>query len=731
MDIKASETELLAKGFERDQINEIQEGIRAGIDTSVYCRKEFFALQMHQIRLGMTEGLPIEMYASADYDWFQMEEIRLGLSEGLDAALYAFPDVPYDTMRQIRKGLHKGINLSAYRKLDAGILRELRKALLSRVTLVKYIKEGYIAEQLKEIRLGLEKGLDIDPYLNKEFRGVAIAEICKGLEKGLDVTSYASTEFNWQQMREIRRGLGKRIDVSAYADAFYSWRQMREIRLGLEEGIDVSGYSSLMYTASDMKKKRLALTKNSAAEGSVPDKELLRETTEGNALRISAQVSTDEMEAYLSVEEEGNSYDRKSVIQTLNQFGIRIGILSDAVEDLIKGVKQHSPFVIAQGTRPEKGQDGWYEFFFRSEEEIAPKLLEDGSVDYKNTVWFEIVKKGQKIAYYHEATRGKNGITVLGRVIPGKKGKEKGMLSGKGFTLLPDQKTYLAAETGVIVRKGEHLEISRLLILDNVTQASGKVDFDGSVYVKGNVGYGATIKATEDILIDGFVEAANIESGGTIVLRQGVNAFSNGIIRAENDVNGKFFESVRVYSNGNIQANYCMNSELYAEGKIRISGFEGTFVGGRASAMEGFYAYNVGNEIGLATHLQLGVNERILEKYNSIQEKIKEVNRELTILRNAYSDFHAKYTAEVRNTMPIFLKVECAIFTKEKQFDKLQFTKYKLEKKMGSMVNVKAQIRGFLYEGVCVEINGLKWNARKLNNITIKREGMQFAVYAN
>lgn len=729
MDEKEREMELLKQGFERDQITEIEEGIRAGIDTSVYSKKEYFAIQMRQIRLGLMDGLSIEIYATTEYDWFQMEEIRLGLLAGVDVQLYAFPDVPYDTMRQIRKALQKGIDLSAYRKFDAGILRELRKALVSKIAIVKYIKEGYITEQLKEIRLGLEKGVNIEPYLKKEFRGAAIAEICKGLERGLNVSVYASPEYSWQQMREIRRGLEKRIDVSMYADAFYQWQQMREIRVGLEKDIDVSSYKSLMYTASDMKKKRHLLMGYKLDETS--KREAHQETEEERALHISISVSEDEMEAYLIITEAGNNYNKQKLIKALNQCGIRFGILEDVLEDLSNGVKLESPIVVARGTEPTRGTDGWYEFFFKSEEERAPKLLEDGSVDYKNTEWFEVVESGQKVAYYHEAARGKSGISVLGRVIPAKKGKEKSMLSGKGFTLLSDQKTYLAQETGVIVLKGNYLEISKLLVVEDITIASGRVDFDGSVYVKGNVGDGTCVKATGDIIIDGFVEAADIESGGTIILRQGVNAFSKGVIRAENDVNGKFFEAVKVYANGNIQANYCMNSELYAEGKVMITGVTGTFIGGKACAAQGFQAYNVGNSVGLPTYLHLGVNEKISRKYYNVQEELKEVHKELSILRNAYSDFRTKYSAETRNTMPMYLKVENAIFTKEKQLDKLEFSKFKLEEKMRSMESARAVIQGNLYEGVIIEINGMKWNAKGLRNVTIRKANTQIAVYTN
>ena len=730
MDIKETEAELLKEGFKRDQINEIVEGMKAGIDTSIYRNKEYFAIQMLQIRLGLTEGIPVEKDAATKYDWFQMEEIRKGLLAGVNVDVYAFPDIPYDTMRQLRKGLQKGIDLSAYRKLNAGVLRELRKALISRVNIIKYIKEGYDTDQLKEIRIGLEKGLNVEPYLQKEFRGAVIAEICRGLERGLDVSIYAKPDYSWQQMREIRRGLEKRIDVSTYTDSYYQWRQMKEIRLGLESGIDVSSYNTLMYTASDMKKKRLALM-GYTDENDTARKALYQETVDEKSLHISITVSDDEMEAYLTVTEAGGKFDKRKLLLALNQCGIRFGILDEELEKLVDGVKMKSPFVIARGTEPGKGTDGWYEFFFKTKKERSPKLLEDGSVDYKNTEWFEVVERGQKIAYYHQAARGKNGLSVLGRVIPAKKGKEKNMLSGKGFVLLPDQRTYLAADKGVVDLRGDYLEVSKLLVMEDMTIASGKVDFDGSVHIMGNVGNGTLVRATGDIIIDGFVEAANIESGGMIILRQGVNAFSNGIIRAENDVNGKFFEAVKVYSNGNIQANYCMNSELYAEGKVMITGVTGTFIGGKACAAQGFQAYNVGNYVGIPTFLNLGVNDIILRKYSSIHEELREVEEQLTILRNAYADFRQKYSPEIRNTMPMYLKIENAIFTKEKQQDKLEFMKYKLEEKMRGMQKARAVIQGNVYEGVFVEINGLRWNARALRNVTIRKANKQIVVYTN
>lgn len=79
-----------------------------------------------------------------------------------------------------------------------------------------------------------------------------------------------------------------------------------------------------------------------------------------------------------------------------------------------------------------------------------PKQLGDGTVDYRDVEWFEPVAKGQKLAFYHSAKQGENGTTIKGRVIPARRGREKGILTGKGFRRLEDGKTYFSDMQGVI-----------------------------------------------------------------------------------------------------------------------------------------------------------------------------------------------------------------------------------------------------------------------------------------
>lgn len=714
--------DLQKEGYTQDQIMMIVEGIDAGLDVSAYRNKEFLAFQMFQIREGLQEGLPVECYAKPEFGWFQMEEIRLGLKEGLNISLYAKPEIPYEKMRQIRLGLSQGMNLTPFINLNAGVIREVREAKLKNVDILKYVKARYDDEQLQSIRIALEDGIDIDPYLLDEFRGVAISEIYKGLKGGLDVSSYAKTDYNWQQMREIRLGLESRINTSLYDDPLYNWQQMREIRLGLEQGLPVISYQSLMYPAYEMEKKRQAILKEIIEEERLlqQQEELSDsvETAEPIGDDVMAITTTQRgMQAYLTISVQGKKFTKKEILQFLEDKGVVKGIDEDKVDAISKGRYGTEPVLIAEGRVPKKGADGWYEFFFRTNVEKKPRVLGDGSVDYQNIEWFETVNAEQKIAYYHEAEEGEDGYLVTGVPLIARKGSEMKRLTGSGFRVDEDKKTYWAVVDGMIKLKDTRIDISKKLILDEITIATGNLDFDGSIVIRGKVGNGTKIKASEDIVIEGPVGAATIECDGSVILKQGMNSAWKGSIRAGGDIVSKFFESVKVYAGGNIQTNNSLNSEMYAEGKIEVSN---TIAGGKVESKTEIRTYEAGNRVGINTNLAITVSDEAKRDKFATEEEIKKVRGELTTLKHSYEDFQVKYPPEIRNTMDIFLKMEKAIFTKEKQLEGLEDKLEALEDEVKKLDLAKILIRGNAYEGVTVAVRGMAWKATNLYNITVK-----------
>lgn len=713
---------LLNNGFTREQAEEISKGQEAGINIAIYLNKEFLPIQMRQIRLGLIEQLPAAVYAKVEFDWFQMEEIRKGLKSGVDIEIYAKPEIPYEKMRQLRKGLEEGIDLSEYLEKNAGIIREIREARRANLNISKYIEEGYDANQLNEIRGALEKGINLDPYLCKEYRAASIAEIRKGLESGIDASMYAMIHYSWRQMREIRVGLEHRVEVAKYSSQMYSWEQMKEIRLGLEKGLNVDAYRKLRYTAGEMRKRRQAIL---AGVYGMP---VAATDSRKGSEECKIEVSSDNMEAYITLLVQNKPIEKEKLLKILENSGICKGIQADAVEKIAKGKYGKEAFLIARGQSPEKGEDGWYEFFFRTDIQKKPKVLEDGSVDYQNIEWFEMVKEGQKLAFYHEAKEGTDGYDVSGTAIKARKGAEKSILKGKGFRLEQDKKTYTAVMNGMIQLNDDEMWITNHLVLDEINMATGNIKFDGSIHILGDVGHGVVISATEDVVIDGSVEAATIESGGNIILKKGMNSAGHGLINAEKDVVSRFFEATKVMAKGNIEVDKCLNSQLYAGGTITSTR---VIAGGVAQAEKGFRVNNVGNLAGIHTVLKLKVNAKVWEERRMLFSAIKDVKHELQMLNNSYEEFKVKFPPEIRNNMDIFKKLEKAVFTKNKQLEQLMKLREENEQSISKTREAKVVIAGCAHEGTALEMNENRWLAQNQHNITVRQQNEQMEVVTN
>ncbi len=720
----------------------------------------FMDIQLHQIQLGLSEGLPVEFYAKPEFDWFQMEEIRKGLKSKLDVSCYAKPEIPYEKMRQIRKGLQDGINLIPYLNWNAGILKEFRLAKLKDIDLSEYIRQGYDAQQLCEIRKALEQGITLEPHLDKEYRASSIAEIRKGLENGVEVSIYAKKLYSWRKMREIRLGLENRLDISKYSSRFYDWEQMREIRLGLKAGLDVDDYCPLRYTAKEMHKKRLELLLKTHVNGNAFVKqmeesvsnilssahsldvhsfpvnteiEIMPGTVDSGKLLLDKEHLTldfraGNMEAYLTVGVPKGIVERDVLLDFLKEKNVKTGILETAVDNICKGQYGPNPILIAQGKIPLKGEDGWYEFFFRTDVQKKPKVLSDGSADYKDIEWFEVVREGQTVAYYHEAKEGTDGYDVLGNIIKGRKGTEKRVLKGRGFRLEEDKKTYTALYNGMIRLEDEELSVVNHLDLDEINMTTGNIFFDGSIHIRGNVSSGMMVKATGDIVIDGNVEVATIETEGSVMLKKGMNSSGLGIVKAGKNVVSRFFEATKIVADGNIEVDKCLNSQLYAKGMITATR---VFAGGIASSESGFYLNNVGNHAGLKTVLKVQTNETARNDYHNILFNIKDVTRQLEVLNRTYNDLMEKYTAQERSEMEIFQKVENAAFLKQKQLDKMRELEKKLKRIIDKEKLASVVISGSAYEGTVVEMGSSRWEAKNHYNITIKRQDSEISVYNN
>lgn len=133
--------------FDYRQKAVISLGERKGLDTSVYAKKCFSALQMRRILDGLKRDIDVSIYARPevsvqemgailnvisekgvqalepymeDFTAAQLGEIALGMVEKVDYTVYAKPELEVRQMRAIRIGLREGMDMTAYANEDVG-----------------------------------------------------------------------------------------------------------------------------------------------------------------------------------------------------------------------------------------------------------------------------------------------------------------------------------------------------------------------------------------------------------------------------------------------------------------------------------------------------------------------------------------------------------------------------------------------------------------------------------
>ncbi len=659
---------------------------------------EYQKAQNQEIQLGTEQGLDISMYSNPEFNWLQMEQIRVGLKDNLDVSVYANPAYSYDTMKQIRLSLYSAIDI------------------------VPYLNKGFMDDSLEEIRRALLDKLPLDTWLKDDMCAPQIHEVRIGLFEQLDVSAYCDTRLNWMQMQEIRLGLEKKLNVSLYTNHLFSHLQMKEIRLGLEAGLDVTSYCSLVYSALDMKKARLALidkktSKPSAAGTGDP---LLNSLRKKNFV-ITIEENGNKAYAYIPWTP-GNMVTEEDIYDDLQRREIVVGIKHEAISRLIKKKKHNEKVLIAEGVPAVKGKDGWFEFFVRLDMPRIPAPLPDGGVDYVNIEAFEMVDEDEKIAVYHPAEKGIPGTNIYGETIHAEDGIEKKPLRGEGFRIAPDGVTYLSKLNGKFEYINGRIIITNMLVVqEDVTAVTGKLEVDGSVYVIGSIYSGGYIKATGDIIIEHNVEAARLIAGGNIMIKKGSCSRNDCFIEAEGEVSGSFFEAANINARGNVKANYIMNSNINTLGRVIVSGKKGVLLGGRICAVKGVDTYNLGNSSNRRTLLEVGRNHLYEKEQADKTVKREALLNELTQLETGWNKILQVIAAQREVPEETVRRVHATIVAKGHELAQLDAEISKLANLTDQNMGAPVCVRGTAYPGSAIVINTITYNlSASVNRVIFK-----------
>ncbi|HHW14741.1 MAG TPA: DUF342 domain-containing protein [Firmicutes bacterium] len=344
---------------------------------------------------------------------------------------------------------------------------------------------------------------------------------------------------------------------------------------------------------------------------------------------VDVEVSPDGMEAYLVLQPAlgGRKLSVDRIEQALRLAGVVEGVKREVIEGAVRTQDAGGRFLVAKGRPPLDGNDGYIDYRFPVKGvQPRPLELEDGRVDYYNLQTVQSATAGQVLAVRVAPTKGLAGVTVTGRPLPAKAGREVRLPKGKNTDVNPaDPNELVAVITGQVVVAGGKVNVLPVYeVHGDVDFGTGNIDFQGSVVVKGSVRNGFAIRATGNVEVRGLVEGATILTEGDVIIRGGVQGGDRGRISGRN-IQAKFIQNCRVEATGDVIVDEgLLYTEVDAQGKVEVRGSKGRIVGGTVRAVSAVSARVIGSKFGTRTEVMVGVSPEI-------RAELERVTRELAV----------------------------------------------------------------------------------------------------
>jgi len=160
-----------------------------------------------------------------------------------------------------------------------------------------------------------------------------------------------------------------------------------------------------------------------------------------------------------------------------------------------------------------------------------------------------------------------------------------------------------------------------LVVEGDVDSGVGNLDLIGSVIINGDLRGGFSVKATGNITVQGRVENAYVEAGGSIQVGNGMNGNGTGVLKAGGDVACRYIEHSTVTAGYRVVSDTIINSTVSAGNSIEVTTGRATIVGGRIVARGRVQAQTIGNYASTLTTVILGDTlENLAEKKDLVQK---------------------------------------------------------------------------------------------------------------
>lgn len=425
-------------------------------------------------------------------------------------------------------------------------------------------------------------------------------------------------------------------------------------------------------------------------------------------------ISNDEMKAYLSLYPPVNNGKKVTVTDIFDEaetHGIKVGLKKETIKESIT-ISDFGNIIedvlIASGVEPINGKDAL--LIKHYEDKIEKRELKaDEKADYKNVFNIINVQAGELLITKKAATKGVPGVTVKNTEIAPKEGKDIEIQLVEGVR--EENGKYYAEIDGYVDFKNNRLAVYPLFKVKNVDYSCGNINFNGTVYVTGDVLFGFRIEAKKDVIVDGVCDDCTIISGESIVIKGGIKGKGKNLFKAKKEFTCGYIENANVYCEGDIIVRkYCYNSKLYSKSRILATENKGVLAGGYIQAFTEVECINLGAKGVSNFVVKVGDDYTLEDKVAEKEEYYEKISQAIEKASEALSKVDLKSRAVISN--PKIIKL-------------LEYKKELLNKKeevLREIENLKRQLRfkkpkirvkDTVFEGVIIQMYEKKLKIRE------------------
>lgn len=361
---------------------------------------------------------------------------------------------------------------------------------------------------------------------------------------------------------------------------------------------------------------------------------------------VRVEINADKSEAFL-VLEAGVSPDLlidAYLHMRLDEAGVIRGKDRDAgvkciIREYMEGGAAYLRQIVLRGTPPIHGEDARLELLelpqSRSDKPDDDTHYARGQIDW--------VPAGTVVARIIPAKHGKDGVNVLGEIVPAKPARALSPSLDQHLELRATGEIVTLRE-GRLIHKGNRLRIdSTVVIAGNVDFSTGNVVFPGNVIIEKGVRDCFSVRAKGSIQVRDLVDAATLDADGSMMLEQGIAAREKGSVRAGKDLRAKYMTNVRAVAGRDAEVSKELNNcELLVGRHLRAPNC--SVIRGRVTTGMSCELGELGCESGGETTLELGecpalsaVVTRLSDIHEQLQRRLDRDTQRLNEMRSVKS----------------------------------------------------------------------------------------------